>query len=737
MAIINGTTSLGLNQSDTLNGTIDGDVITADPSLLGEGLDIVNANSGDDVIYGGAGADTLNGEDGNDTIYGGVGNDLMTGGNGQDTYMISSVLGLLAGNDIINNLSNDDFTVDRIVLGGLLPGDINNTSRSNDDLLISYGLLGDSIRLVNFYTSEHYRHIEFQFSDNSIVNISDLALGNITTGDGEINGTDFADILTGGNNNDAIYGGAGFDTLVGNGGNDTLDGGTGTDTMIGGQGDDLYVVTDASDVVVELADQGVDTVRSGSISLDLANYQNVEHLVLTGVSNLNLTGSNAANILTGNDGNNTISGLGGNDVIDGGYGFDQMIGGDGDDVYFISEEADEIVELVNGGTDIVYAEFVSIDLTRYAHVEHATLLGNLNLNIIGSHDAANTLTGNSGNNTIMGNASHDTLIGNDGDDILDGNFGKDTMIGGQGNDTYCVSTIGDQVVELVNQGSDTVITNLSYALGAHVEHLTLTGTAHVNGTGNVLDNHINGNSGNNVLNGGGGVDQLYGGAGHDVLNGGNNNDQLYGGDGDDVYYVNLKGDQVFELSNQGNDTVHSLLTYTLGDHLENLVLSGTQDLQAYGNHLDNQITGNSGNNFIVGGQGNNTLMGAGGDDLYRLNRDFATNTVVEAANAGFDSIQFGVGVVREQVWFSRVDDDLVASIIGTNAKMVVQDWYAGGNQVESFRLTSGRTLMATHVDTLVNAMASLTPPAFGETTLSNATKAALGSVFADTWNVVS
>ena len=59
---------------------------------------------------------------------------------------------------------------------------------------------------------------------------------------GEINGTDFADILTGGNNNDTINGGRGFDTLVGNGGNDTLDGGAGTDTMSGGDGDDLYVV---------------------------------------------------------------------------------------------------------------------------------------------------------------------------------------------------------------------------------------------------------------------------------------------------------------------------------------------------------------------------------------------------------------------------------------------------------------------------------------------------------------
>lgn len=516
MAIINGTTNLGLNQSDTLDGTSDNDTITADPSLLGEGLDVVNAGEGNDLIYGGAGADTLNGEDGDDTMYGGVGNDLMVGGNGADTYMISSVAGLLAGNDIINNESSDDFTVDRIVLGGLLPGDINNTSRSNNDLLISYGLLGDSIRILNFYTSENYRHIEFEFSNGTMINISDLALGDIKSGNGTINGTDFADILTGGSGNDAIYGGSGFDTLVGNDGNDTLDGGAGTDTMIGGNGNDLYVVSTTADVVIEQANQGTDTVQSAEISLDLANYQNVEHLILTGIANWDLTGNNTANILTGNGGNNVITGLGGNDVIDGGYGFDRMVGGDGDDIYLISEESDEIIEAANAGNDIVYAEFVSIDLSRYANVEQAILQGS-------------------------------------------GGFGL------------------------------------------------------------------------------------------------------------------------------------------------------------IGNNLANTLIGNS----------------------YRLNRDFATNTVVETAGSGMDTIQFGLGVLREQVWLSRVDDDLVVRIIGTNANAVVQDWYSGGAQVEQFRLLSGRTLMAADVDTLVNAMASLTPPAFGETTLSTATKAALGSIFADTWNITT
>jgi hypothetical protein len=34
----------------------------------------------------------------------------MSGGEGADTYVVTSVLGLLAGNDTINNFSNDENT---------------------------------------------------------------------------------------------------------------------------------------------------------------------------------------------------------------------------------------------------------------------------------------------------------------------------------------------------------------------------------------------------------------------------------------------------------------------------------------------------------------------------------------------------------------------------------------------------------------------------------------------------
>ena len=343
-------------------------------------------------------------------------------------------------------------------------------------------------------------------------------------------------ILTG----TAAIGGTGnalSNTLTGNGaanllrglaGHDTLDGGLGADTLEGGTGNDTYLLDQAGDRVIELANAGTDTVRT---AFGYTLGTDVEALVLLGTATIDgsgnalantLTGNGAANRLSGNAGNDTLSGLAGNDRLDGGTGVDRLIGGDGDDTYIVDDAADQIVELANLGIDRVYA---SISFQLADHVEQLLLtgtgaingFGNALGNTITGNVAANRLAGGDGNDTLLGGAGNDRLSGNAGNDRLTGEAGADLMEGGAGNDTYDVDDVGDQVLELADDGVDLVRASLSYTLAAEVETLVLTGTAAIDGIGNGTDNSLTGNAAANRLAGGAGNDRLAGMGGDDQL----------------------------------------------------------------------------------------------------------------------------------------------------------------------------------------------------------------------------
>lgn len=137
-----------------------------------------------------------------------------------------------------------------------------------------------------------------------------------------------------------IVGTDGNDILNGTAADDSIDGKLGDDRMSGGAGNDLYIVDSIRDVVVEGANQGIDTVRS-SVNHTLTN--NVENLSLTGNSHINGTGNALNNVITGNNGNNLLKGLAGNDTIQGAGGSDTLVGGAGDDLLIGDTEADRFL----------------------------------------------------------------------------------------------------------------------------------------------------------------------------------------------------------------------------------------------------------------------------------------------------------------------------------------------------------------------------------------------------------
>jgi len=114
-------------------------------------------------------------------------------------------------------------------------------------------------------------------------------------------------------------------------------------------------------------------------------------------------------------------------------------------------------------------------------------------------------------------------------------------------------------------------------------------------------------------------DRLTGDGGDNVLDGGRGVDKLKGGDGDDTYIVDNAADKITETRNGGSaDTVQSWVTLTqkLSNYVENVELMGNDDLDAIGNTLDNDVIGNAGNNRLDGNKGQDFMAGGAGDDTY-------------------------------------------------------------------------------------------------------------------------
>ena len=74
------------------------------------------------------------------------------------------------------------------------------------------------------------------------------------------------------------------------------------------------------------------------------------------------------------------------------------------------------------------------------------------------------------------------------------------------------------------------------------------------------------------------------------------------------------------ISNDDTGTVTSSVSYTLGPNDLNLILTGTADLQGYGNASNNVIYGNSGNNLIDGTAGADRCPAGRQRHLFRRQR---------------------------------------------------------------------------------------------------------------------
>jgi Ca2+-binding RTX toxin-like protein len=268
------------------------------------------------------------------------------------------------------------------------------------------------------------------------------------------------------------------------------------------------------------------------------------------------------------------------------------------------------------------------------------LSGQGGADVLSGLDGDDILNGGDGVDQLFGGQGLDNLVGGLGGDLLDGGVGADGMAGGAGDDTYIVDDAGDVVTEALNEGVDRMRASVSVILGDNLENLTLEGAGDIAGTGNGLNNVIDGNSGANTLSGGGGSDLIKGGAGDDVLSGGVGADQLLGGIGEDDLDGEDDNDRL--EGGDGNDTI---LGGTGNDILDggadnDTLTGGIGADQLLGGAGIDTLNGGDGNDTLNGGLGADAMTGGLGDDIYFV--DDLGDTTLETAGQGIDQVRASI-----------------------------------------------------------------------------------------------
>ena len=202
-----------------------------------------------------------------------------------------------------------------------------------------------------------------------------------------------------------------------------------------------------------------------------------------------------------------------------------------------------------------------------------------------------------------------------------------------------------------------------------------------------------------------------------MLDGESGADVMIGGAGDDIYYVDNPGDKVIENPGEGDDTVFSTIDYTAPDNVENITALTNEDINLYGNDLNNVLHGNDGANVLEGRGGNDNLYGHGGDDIliggdgndflnggagndilnggngcdtYVFGFGFDHDTIIDfntdPSHTNNDILQFESGVKFSDLCFDRCGDDLQITLGKDGSDSVtVANWFKGSDhQIEEF-----------------------------------------------------
>ena len=519
----------------------------------------------------------------------------------------------------------------------------------------------------------------------------------------------------------AIVGGEGDDSRVGTssepfafnliGAQDVLIGGPGNDDLRGGFAADTYVfgLGDGQDRIIEpktFSRDGISELALGNkilfldgiapTDLDISLGEGLRLLDLT----IELTGANdritivdqftdiapkieflefadgtvlswdelAQQLIQATDGDDRLFGLSGvATTLDGGLGDDELIGGSGDDIYVFD---------LGSGSDLIVErelEFNSVD-----RVEFGT-----------------------------GISTSDVTFERSGGPSL-----------------------GDLVIRVGGAGDTLTVRNQFAALTAVETFEFNDGT--VLTSQEVLDSLNVVTPGDDELFGAGGVDTFDGGAGADLLR---------GLGGDDVYIFGIGSGKDRVDDRQGANVVRfgpgiiqsDLMVTRSGPGLEDLTvqLSGTEDVLTLVGQADaaniatvefddgtsitgtelalladpvvgdaligtsarDVLQGDAADNFLDGRGESDILEGSTGNDTYFFGFGYGDD-LIEDSGGLLDVVEFAPGVAPSDILISRLGNDLIFEINGTDDRLTAFRTRISANQIEEYRFAEGTVFTA-------------------------------------------
>ncbi len=362
-------------------------------------------------------------------------------------------------------------------------------------------------------------------------------------------------------------------------------------------------------------------------------------------------GTEGDDILTGSSIDDIIYGFGGNDTIQDFVGFNTIVAGAGDDTIEIDDTA-----VVSGGdgndtiTQIGGAAFISGD-SGNDHIDATGISG---------------INGGSGDDTLVSRGTTSVMEPGAGTDTIGILFGTGTVRFGPGRKSNLVffNTLGATPILEIVEGvipDDLVISLEPSAFDIPLINFSIAGTQDKLTLIAVEPNFLTGES------------ELH-------------NDLAF----DEIRFSNGAVMTEAEILSLAHD-------------------SGGQNFA--GTSADETFIGTAHNDLLHGGGGHDVLSGGIGDDTYSFFLGDGEDTIVnnDIMQNSHDAVDL-MGMTRDDLWFSRDNNNLVIDVVGTNDQLTMQDWYVNAkDQVDTFA-TQEHVLARAAVSQLVDAMAMFEIP---------------------------